>query len=54
LEEFDADEASKIIDFLIAPDKPWALIVASRSARWNAKCNKEITLRDGVLTGNID
>ena len=53
LEEFDADEAAKIIEFLIAPDKPWALIVASRSARWNNKCNKEITLKDGVLTSNI-
>jgi len=52
LEEFDAEEATKIIEFLIAPDKPWALIVASRSVRWNNKCNKIITVKDGILTSN--
>ena len=52
LEEFDAEEATKIIEFLIAPDKPWALVVASRSARWNNKCNKLITLKDAVLTSS--
>lgn len=52
LEEFDAEEATKIIEFLIAPDKPWALIVASRSARWFNKCNKVITLKDGILMSN--
>ncbi len=50
LEEFDADEANKLIDFLIAPDKPWALFVSSRSARWNKKCNKKLFLNNGVLT----
>lgn len=54
LEEFDAVEATKIIEFLIAPDKPWTLIVASRSARWNNKCNKVITLKDGVLMSDIN
>lgn len=49
LEEFDAEEATEIIEFLIAPDKPWALIVASRSARWLNKCNKVVTLKDGIL-----
>ena len=52
LEEFNHEEATKIIEFLIAPDKPWALIVASRSARWNNKCNKKVTLTDGVLINN--
>ena len=54
LEEFDADEANKIIEFLIAPDKPWTLIVASRSLRWNNRCNKRATLKEGILTTKND
>lgn len=50
LEEFEADEAKKIISFLISPDKPWALLVSSRSARWTKQVNKTIIIENGILT----
>ena len=50
LEEFEADEAKKIISFLISPDKPWALLVSSRSARWTKQVNKTIVIENGILT----
>ena len=50
LEEFEADEAKKIISFLISPDKPWALLVSSRSARWTKQINKTIVIENGILT----
>ncbi len=49
LEEFDAKEAEKIINFLVDEKQPWALFVSSKSARWNEKCPQKIVLDNGVL-----
>lgn len=49
LEEFEAEEAKEIINFLVAVDKPWALLVSSRSARWAKRVNKTVILENGIL-----
>ncbi|WP_010521054.1 peptidase domain-containing ABC transporter [Aquimarina agarivorans] len=54
LEDFETQEAKDIIDFLVAPERPWALFIASRSSLWDNKCNKTVELKDGVLITKSD
>ena len=53
-EYFEEGEASQIIEFLTAPERPWALIVASRNHLWKQNCNRIIQLENGVLTSKLD
>ena len=47
LDQFETEEANKIISFLTDIEKPWTLIVASINERWENKCIKTITLKEG-------
>ena len=49
LEHFENDEATEIIKYLTAPERPWALVVSSRNTLWTNHCNQKITIVDGTI-----
>lgn len=49
LDQFNTKETNEIIDFLIAPENPWALVVVSSNKRWQKYCNDIITLEAGQI-----
>ncbi|MDJ0645566.1 MAG: ATP-binding cassette domain-containing protein [Flavobacteriaceae bacterium] len=49
LDQFNTKETNEIIDFLINPDNPWALVVVSSNKRWQTFCNDIITLDEGQI-----
>ena len=49
LDQFNMKETNEIIDFLIAADNPWALVVVSSNKRWQNYCNDIITLEEGQI-----
>lgn len=49
LEYFNKDEASKIMKFLTADDRPWALVVVSHNPGWTKACSKVFTMEKGKL-----
>lgn len=50
LEHFENKEAHAIMEYLIHPDRPWSLVVASNNASWQAMCSKYIKLEKGKIT----
>lgn len=53
LDQFDRDEAQRIIDYLTHKDRQWALIVTSNNKDWADSCNRVITLNNGKLVNSI-
>ena len=49
LDHFDPQEANEIMDFLTAPDRPWALVVVSQNPRWINRCGRIITVENGKI-----
>jgi ABC-type bacteriocin/lantibiotic exporter with double-glycine peptidase domain len=49
LEQFDEEEANKIMKFLILPENPWALLVVSQNPKWTHICRRIITMEKGKL-----
>ncbi|NNF18572.1 MAG: ABC transporter ATP-binding protein, partial [Flavobacteriaceae bacterium] len=49
LELVDSAIAERIIEFLAAPERPWALIVVSRNPLWQKACNRIIQLDEGKI-----
>ena len=49
LEHFEEDEAEKIISYLSAPERPWAIIVSTRSKQWQKHCTQTIVISDGII-----
>ncbi len=49
LEQFDEEEANKIMKFLILPENPWALLVVSQNPKWSQICRRVITMEKGKL-----
>jgi len=49
LDQFEAKEVDKIIDYLSNPSHKWALIVVSRNKRFEEVCNKTIELKEGKI-----
>ncbi|EAQ39149.2 ABC transporter ATP-binding protein [Dokdonia sp. MED134] len=49
LEHFESTEARAIMDYLIHPDRPWALAVSSNNKDWQAQCNRYIKLENGKI-----
>ncbi len=50
LEHFEKEETERIIKYLTAPERPWALIVSSRNALWRNHCNQTIEIMGGRIT----
>ena len=49
LDQFNMKETNQIIDFLIDPENPWALVVVSSNERWQKYCNDIVTLEEGQI-----
>lgn len=49
LEHFESTEARAIMDYLIHPDRPWALAVSSNNKDWQAQCTRYIKLENGKI-----
>lgn len=49
LYQFDSVEADRIIEFLLMPEHPWALVVTSQNPKWVERCGRVITLENGKL-----
>ncbi len=49
LEHFEREEARSIIQYLVHPDRPWALVVASNSKEWKTTCNTYIKVNAGKI-----
>ena len=52
LDQFDIQEAERIMDYLIAPERPWILVVVSTDPNWISRCGKKITLQGGKIINN--
>lgn len=48
-DNMDEDVANQIIDFILAPEHTWTLVVSSKNERWKSKCSKVITLENGKI-----
>ncbi|PQB03459.1 peptidase domain-containing ABC transporter [Aureitalea marina] len=49
LDQFDPEEAKRIMDFLTHPNRPWGLVVASRIPGWTKGCSQVLMLENGKL-----
>ena len=49
LDQFHEDEAAKIMDFLVDPSNPWALIVVSENSKWASHCETIIQMDNGKI-----
>ncbi|WP_074408431.1 MULTISPECIES: peptidase domain-containing ABC transporter [Aquimarina] len=49
LEHFEIDEASRIIKYLTAPERPWVLIISSQNGQWENYCNQTIKISEGRI-----
>ncbi|MDX1461815.1 MAG: ATP-binding cassette domain-containing protein, partial [Marinirhabdus sp.] len=49
LEHCDVEDAEKIISYLCHPNRPWALVVASRNPLWKKYASQRITLEKGTI-----
>ncbi|MDC6404518.1 MULTISPECIES: peptidase domain-containing ABC transporter [Maribacter] len=52
LDQFDAEEADRIMDYLTHPDRPWSLMVVSDDPKWVTRCGRIINLADGKIINN--
>ena len=48
-DQFDPDEAERIMEFLTHPERPWGLVVASRNLGWTKGCSQILELQNGKL-----
>ncbi len=49
LDQFDPEEADRIMEYLTAPERPWILVVVSNDTGWMGRCGQKITLKDGRI-----
>ncbi len=49
LEQFDTEEANKIIEFILDKSNTWTLIVVGEQKHWKQKCDRIIELENGKI-----
>ncbi|WP_054851032.1 peptidase domain-containing ABC transporter [Olleya sp. ITB9] len=49
LDQFETQEANKLMDFLSQPEHPWTLVIVSQNHLWKTKLNRIITLDKGQI-----
>ncbi len=49
LEQFEIQEAQRIMEFLTDKSNPWALVVVSYNMEWKTKCTRIINLEEGKI-----
>ncbi len=50
LDQFDENEATRVMDFLTDPANSWSLVVVSQNTAWVKRCSRVLTLEKGKLT----
>lgn len=50
LDQFNVNEANRMMDFLSNPENGWALLVVSTNARWADSCTRIITMENGKIS----
>jgi ABC-type bacteriocin/lantibiotic exporter with double-glycine peptidase domain len=45
----DQEVANEIIDFITSNKNNWTVIVSSKNPYWKTKCNRQITMQNGVI-----
>jgi len=53
LEQFNTDEADRILNFLSDPINGWALLVVSENDKWINKCSRVITMEKGIIINEL-
>jgi len=48
--QFDKEEAKKLIDFVSAKEHSWLLLVSSNNIEWDTRCSRVINLENNGLT----
>lgn len=54
LDQLDNQEAERLIQFLTADDRPWAIVVESHESMWEKQCHRVITLEKGQIVNTKD
>jgi len=49
LNQFEEEEALRIMNLLTDPSNPWALIVVSQDPKWIGRCGRIITMENGKI-----
>lgn len=49
LDQFDENEAERIMDFLTDTSNGWSLIVVSQNSHWTKKCGRVVTMENGAI-----
>ena len=49
LDQFEPNEASKIINFITNKENDWSLVIVSKNKEWETKCSRVITLNKGQI-----
>ncbi len=52
LEYFDEEEAKRIINYLVSPERNWALVVSGNNPLWKQNCKRTILLDNGIIMKN--
>ncbi|WP_340157481.1 ATP-binding cassette domain-containing protein [uncultured Maribacter sp.] len=53
LDQFNVEEAERILSFLSDPSNGWALLVVSENDKWIKKCSRIITMEKGQIINEI-
>lgn len=53
LDQFNIEEADRILNFLSDPSNGWALLVVSENDKWIKKCSRIITMEKGQIINEI-
>lgn len=49
LDQFDPKESARVMEFLIDPMSPWAVVIVSQSPKWINKCKRILTIENGKI-----
>ena len=49
LDQFNKEEADRIVHYITSEEHKWALIVVSNNMSWQLDCNQVITLEKGKI-----
>jgi ABC-type bacteriocin/lantibiotic exporter with double-glycine peptidase domain len=49
LDQFDQEEAIRIMDFLTDKSNGWSLVVVSQNENWLGRCGRTVTMKDGKI-----
>jgi ABC-type bacteriocin/lantibiotic exporter with double-glycine peptidase domain len=54
LENFEQEDAEKLVEYLTDTTHPWAIVVSSRNPLWRKHCTLTVQLENGTLKNNTN